>query len=174
MLYIKFNISAIHKYQDFQKLYRYLDELREKSETTWEETLEEWETPGKYQDQDFWEKLMPAYARSFLGGYFAGDITKRELSSTDLSSIANYLEFGFEVDFDELTLFNPKEGQVNFTALGFPYGGMQRFLMVLKAYGLLPVECYNGFTVYAFDWTTPFDHEPIELPEKTKIYLQQK
>ena len=62
---------------------------------------------------------------------------------------------------------------MEFSTGNFPFGGMERFLMVLKAYDLVPVECFNGFTIYEFDWISEFEHNAIELSEKTIKYLKK-
>ena len=79
---------------------------------------------------------------------------------------------GFEVEMDHLKKLDNTIGLVEFSTGNFPYGGMERFLMVLKAFGFIPLECYNGFTIYRFDWTSDFRHEAIDLSEKTKKYLK--
>lgn len=191
MLYIKFNINDSSRFIDFQKLYDHMVSVRQPGfEFEEEETPEfDWDnmTPEEvdegvkklheFLDQDQQElkrykELIPDYANVFLESYLQVDNEKAgALGILEVLSILNYLEYGFEVDMDNLEKLDDNHGLVEFSTGNFPYGGMERFLMVLKAFGLIPTECYNGFTIYQFDWTSDFEYEAIELPEKTEAYL---
>lgn len=190
MLYIKFNIQDPQKYIDFQRLYEHMVMVRQPGFEFEEEEPEEidWDNLGdkeidqvikdmaEEEDPEIkrYKDLIPTYANAFFEKYFEVDNAKLgPLGILEVSSMLNYLEYGFEVDMDKLENLNAQSGIVEFSTGNFPYGGMERFLITLKAFGLIPLECYNGFTVYEFDWTSDFEHEAIELPEKTKAYLKR-
>ncbi len=192
MLYIKFNIKDSSKYTDFEKVYDHMIKVRqpdfefveeEMPEFDWGEMTDEEINKGLKTQYDFsakddpevrrYRELMPYYANAFLERYLQVDNAKMgQLGVLELCSLLNYLEFGFEVDMNNLERLNDRQGLVEFSTGNYPYGGMERFLMVLKAFDLIPVECFNGFCVYEFDWTNDFEHEAIELPEKTRAYLK--
>ncbi|GAB5526199.1 MAG: hypothetical protein Roseis2KO_40710 [Roseivirga sp.] len=192
MLYIKFTITDSKKYTDFQKVYDHMVQVRhpgftfeeeEMPELDWDEMTDKEIEDGLKTQFDFsarddpeaqrYGELIPGYANAFLEGYLRVDNAGLgPLGMLEVCSILNYLEFGFEVDMDKLEKFDDGTGLVEFSTGNYPYGGMERFLMTLKAFGLIPVECFNGFCVYEFDWTNDFEHEAIELPEKTKAYLK--
>ncbi|NVK51402.1 MAG: hypothetical protein HWD85_00600 [Flavobacteriaceae bacterium] len=192
MLYIKFNINDQQKYQDFQKLYKHMVMTRqpgfefkeeEPKEIDWDNLTEEESNKAieelhayidKTDEQRRYEQLIPPYAHAFLEKYSQSDVEKAGAYSFDIEGIFNYLEFSFEVDMISLQKLENNLGLIEFEALGFPYGGMERFLMVLKAFELIPTECYNGFTVYKFNWTSVFTHKSINLPKKTKSYKKGK
>ncbi len=190
MLYIKFNIRNAQKYTDFQRVYEHMVMVRQPGFEFEEEEPEEidWD---KLSDEEMdqvisafseeedleikrYKDLIPSYANSFFEKYFQVDNAKLgPLGILEVSSMLNYLEYGFEVDMDRLERLDEQTGMVEFSTGNYPYGGMERFLIALKAFELIPTECYNGFTVYQFDWTSDFEHEAIELPEKTKAYLKR-
>ena len=174
MLYIKFNIQDQQKYQDFQKLYKHMVMTRqpgfefEETEDEEQSYKSDWDLYNEALER--YLKVVPNYADNFLEEFTESDAEIAGAYGFDIEGIFNYLEFSFEVDMTNLQIVKNNLGLVEFSALGFPYGGMERFLIVLKAFELIPVECYNGFTVYQFNWTTKFTHEAIDLPEKTKMY----
>jgi hypothetical protein len=191
MLYIKFKIQDFSKFTDFQKLYDHMVEIRQPGfafaeekppEFDWDKLTKEEADVALIKLDDFFEqdapeirryqKLIPRYANEFLERYLQIDNEKTGLPGIlETLSILNYLEYGFEVDLENLEKPNEDLGLVEFSARSYPYGGMERFLMTLKAFELIPTECYNGFTVYEFDWVSDFEHHAIELPEKTTEYL---
>ena len=156
MLYIQFEIKNTEKYYAFKKVYKVLYEIKPKQES---------------RPLEFWEDIIPAYSKKFLEGFYKHENARSELVREDFTSMVNYLEFGLDADFIELKILNPTTGQVDFAALGFPYGGMDKLLMFLKSYEFNPKEVYNGFAVCKLNWTSKYAYEAIELPEKTKAYL---
>ena len=173
MLYIQFEIKNTEKYYAFKKVYKVLYEIKPKQES---------------RPLEFWEDIIPAYSKKFLEGFYKHENARSELVREDFTSMVNYLEFGLDADFielkilsnlplkwslhfNELKILNPTTGQVDFAALGFPYGGMDKLLMFLKSYEFNPKEVYNGFAVCKLNWTSKYAYEAIELPEKTKAYL---
>ena len=72
---------------------------------------------------------------------------------------------------DNLDILTDNIGIVEFSTGNFPYGGMERFIMTLKAFDLNPIECYNGFGVFKFNWKTDYVFEDVDLPERTKEYV---
>lgn len=189
MLYIKFTIQNQEKYHDFKKLYEHMVMTRqlgfefeedEPPEIDWTVSQEELDRVmpildtfnDKTDEERRYERVIQDYANEFLEQYRMHDENIAGAYGFDCMRIFNYLEFSFEVDMNNLEKLKEDVGLVEFTALGFPYGGIERFLMVLRAFELIPVECYSGFTVYEFDWTSEFSHKAIELPEKTKLYKE--
>ena len=85
----------------------------------------------------------------------------------------NYLECGFEVDLNCLEEQQGNIGIAKFSTGNYPFGGLERFIMVLHAFDILPTECFDGFAINQFKWTSNFDYDLIELPEKTKQYLKK-
>ena len=74
-------------------------------------------------------------------------------------SIFNYLEFGFDVDLNCLEVFKKDKGIIKFSTGNFPFGGLERFFITLKAFQLIPIECFDGFSVNQIDWKSDFDYE---------------
>jgi hypothetical protein len=186
MLYIKFKIPNQETFTDFQKLYLHMVEVRtpdfefddKTEEINWAKITEaEMEAifDENLQQEKRYEAFFPDYANTFLERYLQFDNDKAgALGLQGKSSIMNYLEHDFEVDMNNLEKLNEDFGLVEFSTGNYPYGGLQRFLMVLKAFKLIPAECFNGFTIYEFDWVSDFVYNSIEFPEKTKEYLKLK
>ncbi len=127
------------------------------------------------QQEKRYNAFFPEYANAFLERYLQFDNDKAgKLGLLNKSSIMNYLEHGFEVDMNNLEKLDENFGLVEFSTGNYPYRGMERFIMTLKAFKLIPVECFNGFTICEFDWTSDFDYNAIEFPERTKEYLKLK
>lgn len=116
-------------------------------------------------------KFIPDYANSFLESYVSFDKKTAGDFSFETLGIFNYLEVTFEVDMDNLEILTDNIGIVEFSTGNLPYGGMERFIMTLKAFDLNSIECYNGFGVFKFDWKTDYVFEDIDLPERTKEYV---
>ncbi len=158
MLYIQFDITDQYKFEEFKKVYDVLYMIKPKEE-------------GK--PIDFWLRLIPDYVKRFLAEYYKEDQNSGEMAPYSFTATINYLEFGLEVDFNNLTQPSPNTGKLEYSALAFPYGGMERLLIFLKAYGLIPNETYNGFAVNQLKWESSFICEATELPDKTTAYLAQ-
>jgi len=199
MLYIKFKIKNPSKYIDFQKLFDHMVATRqvgfqfdnEVSEEV-EEPEHDWDNMNDDEIQNVingwfeetsnskpihtpemkrYQQLIPAYASDFLDLYLGFDKQRAGDFAFHALSIFNYLESTFEVDMDNLKKQSDTIGIIEFSTGNYPFGGMERFLMTLKAFDLIPTECFNGFTIYEFNWTSAFEHDAIEFPEKTKEYL---
>ncbi|SDR98641.1 hypothetical protein SAMN05216503_1605 [Polaribacter sp. KT25b] len=186
MLYIKFAIKSQEKFIAFKEVYNHMCAVRKPGYQEEEKTID-WETAtdeeiDHFMDEDkpkieLFNQLFPVYAQEFLRNYFSYDKSKSILVRADILSFFNYLEYGFEVDLDALEKQKENEVIVKFSTGNYPYGGMERFLMTLKAFELNPIECFDGYNVYLFQWTSDYEHDAIILSEKTKEYitsLQQK
>lgn len=185
MLYIKFKILNSGKFNDFQNLYQHMVKVRTPGfdfkvnldEIDWATITDEEEEllfDEELQLKKRYRELIPDYATLFLERYL--QIENAELGSLgviDVSSILSYLEYGFEVDMNKLEKLDKYIGLVKFSTGNYPYGGMERFLIVMKAFDVTPLECFNGFTIYEFDWISDFEHNVIELPDKTEEYLRK-
>ncbi|WP_339924536.1 hypothetical protein [uncultured Cyclobacterium sp.] len=194
MLYIKFDIQDPTKFKDFQKLYAHMETVRqpgfkfEEEESPvidWEKVTNEEEVNealkklDDFFDEDpavkRYQKLIPDYVNEFLECYLVVDNDKLgTLGIQETLAIFNYIEFGFEVFFTKLENQDNKSGLIEYVADNFPYGGIDRFLMVLKAFDMIPTECFDGFTIFEFEWNTDFEYSTKDLPEKTKNYLKSK
>ena len=192
MLYIKFDIKDSTKFEDFQKLYEHMDNVRQpgfKFEEP-EPTIIDWDNLSKEETDEAYKKLIdsldedpaeeryksiiPDYANDFLEKYLGVDNDKLGILGIQKAlSIFNYLEFDFEVYLTRLEKQNEHFGIIEYETDNFPYGGIDRFLMVMKAFELQPKECFDGFTIFEFEWKTDYEYEPIEFPEKTKEYLNR-
>lgn len=191
MLYIKFNINNPVKYNDFQKLYEHMVTVRQ-PDYVFEEEIEpeiDWDNLKEdeveaaiqklndYGDSDKfalkrYQELIPSYASSYIEKYLEHTQEKTTpISESDAVSIMNYLEWDFEVNMDQLEKTESNMAAVKFSTGNLPFGGLDRFIMTLKAYDLVSTECFNGFSIIDFNWINDFEFETKELQEKTKIYL---
>ena len=191
MLYIKFNVQNKLKYEDFKKLYNYLDSIRQPDfQFEEEELFFDWDNMSDEEMQDAFRKMedavdtekqelkryqenIPVYANSFFEEYFKIDNTKLGiLGVQEVLSIFNYLEFGFEVNFNGLEKIN-NYSLIKFSTGNYPFGGIERFLITLKSFELNPFECFDGFSVNEISWNSNFDYSMIEDKEQTKLYLKK-
>jgi hypothetical protein len=182
MLYITFTIASPEKFTAFKKLYQHMCAIRtpDYQETAGAETID-WTTATEeemdaFMDKDspkieLFHRLFPEYAQQFLANYFYDDAGKSVLEQEDIVSFFNYLEYGFEVDLSVLEQFANNEGIVKFSTGNYPFGGLERFFMTLKAFEMHPLECFDGFEVFQFQWTAENEFEALILPEKTMEYL---
>lgn len=193
MLYIKFKIQDASKFQDFQKLYDHMVMVRqpnfvieddEPPEFDWDnmtaqESEDAIETLLDHCEQhklDFmrFKKLMPNYASIYLESSNKKNSNNPEpLNESDSNSILNYLEYGFEVDLDNLQNFDNNISIVEFSTGNFPFGGLERFIMTLRAFDLKPVECFDGFSALQIHWTTEFEYSSAPLPPKQQNLFQK-
>lgn len=174
MLYIKFHINNSEKYQDFQKVYEHMVMIRqpgfEFDEDEEQSYKSDWDLYNEVLER--YLKIIPDYADTFLEEFTESDAETAGSYGFDIEGIFNYLEYSFEVDMNNLKKIKDNIGLVEFSTSNYPFGGLERFSMILKAFDLIPIECYNGFTVYEFDWTSEFTYESVELLEKTKLYKE--
>ncbi|WP_370477065.1 hypothetical protein [Tamlana flava] len=193
MLYVEFQINTPSKFEDFKKLYHYMVNSRKlnydrnlivkRAESEPLEYINKGLEPYE-QEVRRYLSIIPRYAHEFLTKYIQFNHDYSDLESIyveelelyinelePVSNLLNYLEIGFEVNMDELIKVGDSKGVVRFSTGNFPYGGLDRFLITLKAFDLIPIECFNGFTIFQFDWISMYDYETVNLPEKTKKYL---
>lgn len=190
MLYVKFRVKDSSKFIDFQKLYNHLVDVRQPNfefneeipDFNWsnmndkevEEAIEI--IDASFDDEAIalkrYDEVIPNYANLFFKKYFKIDNDKiGNLGIQEVLSIFNYLEFGFEVDLNKLEVLDKNISIVEFSTGNFPFGGLERFFITLKAFNLIPIECFDGFSVNQIDWESDFKFNFIELQEQTKIYL---
>lgn len=192
MLYIKFNIQDSSKYTHFQKLFEHMVDTR-KPGFSFEEELPvfDWDNLNdkevdealkkldefddkEIQETNRYKELIPSYANIFFEKHLKTDNEKLgALGIQNVLSILNYLEYGFEVNIDNLEKLDNNIGIAEFSTGNFPFGGMERFLITLKAFDLIPIEYFDGFTIAKFDWTSDFEYNVTLLPEETKLYLKK-
>jgi len=194
MLYVKFHITDSDKYIDFETLYDFIvkcrdhnyqfEDFQEDVEIDWnslsEEEMnkildeeEEREMNPNYIETKLIKELLPNYAKNFLQSFAKYDQRYAGTFGFDLDGILNYLITDFEVDVNQLHTLDNSNGIVEFSTGNYPFGGLERFFITLKAYQLIPYECFNGFEVYNLKWSSDFDYEVKELPESTKEYLSR-
>ncbi len=158
MLYIQFEIKDQEKYTIFKKIYDVLYEIKPKEES---------------KPLVFWEETIPEYAKTFLQRFYKLENALSPLVRENFKATVNYLEFGLEADFTNLTMINATTASIGFQALGYPYGGMDRLLIFLKAFDCIPNEVFNGFSVCQLSWDTLYDYSSLDLPKKTATYLKR-
>lgn len=189
MLYIKFDIIDSSKYFDFHKLFNHMintrqpnyeEEEEEEPKFNWENMTDKEMEVAFQKINDFdpkvnrYKKIIPNYADTFFKKYLNLDKESfGEFSFKGVLSILNYLEYSFEVNMDNLEKLNENKGIIKFSTGNYPFGGIDRFLLTLKAFDLVPNEYYNGFSILKLIWVTDFKYDTIELPEKTKGYLNK-
>ncbi|MFD1063713.1 hypothetical protein ACFQ1Q_10695 [Winogradskyella litorisediminis] len=192
MLYIKFNILDTSKFADFQKLYDHMVKVRQPNFEFEDETLPDfdWENMDEAQMQEAFDmmhdscdtdaqalkryaKIIPKYANKFITEFIAADAEIAGAFGYKTSDIINYLEASFEVDFTNIDTTSDNQGIIKFTTGNYPFGGLERFFMVLKAFDLEATECFNGFSVLEIIWLDSFQYTTVEKEEETKIYLQK-
>ena len=172
MLYIKFKIANHKNFMDFRALYDHMFAVRTADYIPKENELE----IDDFKDEDktkieLFKTLIPVYASEVLCNYFYFDNTKSILSNEDKLSYINYLEYGFEVNLDLLERCKNGGGIVKISTGNYPFGGLERFMITLKAFKLAPFECFDGFNVCALHWVSDVEYEATILSEKTKEYL---
>lgn len=192
MLYIKFKIQDSSKFKDFQKLFSHMVDMRQPNVSSedidppnfdWDNLTDEEQIQAFDELNDFYDedkqaekryyRLIPSYANKYFEKYYEKDNEKSgALGIQDTSFIFSYLERDFEVDLDNLESAG-KNGLVEFSTGNYPFGGLERFLITLKAFELYPLECFDGFNVVEFKWKSAFEYDTVELPEKTNQYLRK-
>lgn len=190
MLYIKFNIQDEQQFKDFQQVYEHMVRTRQPN-FEFEETEEyeiDWENMSQKVIEELLAKqnnepepevkrynnLFPKYADAFLKKYIKTDKEIAGAYGFDIKGIFNYLEYSFEVDFDSLERINNSIGVLEFSTGNYPFGGLERMIMTLKSFGLFSSECFDGFNVVNFEWSSEFNYTAIINDEKTKLYKQNK
>ena len=191
MLYITFDIKDVLKFQDFETLYKHLVNVRQPGYQFPDNSPEiDWDSKQTQDEVDIAVKklndyldiapevhrrqaFIPDYATTHLEKYIKADNYKLEaLGLQNVDAIFNYLEHGFEVDMDHLEKIDRNIGIIRFSTGNYPFGGIERFIITLKAFGLTPTECFDGFAISKIEWISDTEYKTTELQEKTKVYLQ--
>ena len=191
MLYISFNILDTLKFKDFKNLHKHMVNVRKPNYEFPDDSPKiDWDSKQTQEEVDIAVKelsdyldiapeihrrkaFIPDYAITYLEKYINADNAKLEaLGLQNVDSIFNYLEYGFEVDIDNLEKLNANSALINFSTGNYPFGGIERFIITLKAFGLTATECFDGFTISKIEWLSDIEYKTTELPEKTKAYLQ--
>jgi hypothetical protein len=116
------------------------------------------------------KELIPNYANVFLKNYLLEDSKESiHFSSPDVLSIFNYLEYGFEVELDNLKVLESSAGIAEFSTNNYPFGGLERFIMTLMAFGLKPIACFDGFNECEINWTSQFNYESTALLKQNRF-----
>lgn len=192
MLYIKFDINNLTKFTDFQKIYKHMVYVRqpdyryadeEPPDFDWDNMTQEEIDKGVQELINYsnpkelsfkkYLKLIPDYANNYLEAYCLNNENLEAYSKSKAVSILNYLENDFEVNFDNLEKTTSNSGIIQFSTGNYPFGGIDRFLMILKAFELTAIECFNGFSIIELKWISKFEFHSYEIPEKTKEYLKK-
>lgn len=118
--------------------------------------------------EERYKMVVPDYANAFLEDC---ERAKADEYGFSLSDIFEYLEWSFEVNMDHLELLDAHSGIVKFSTGNYPFGGLEKFLITLRAFDLTPTEYFDGFTVDSIRWVSPIAYTTTELPDKTKSYL---
>lgn len=191
MLYVKFKINETEKFNDFKKLYNHLVAVRQPDfDFGNEEPDFDWNSMSQKEMEEAFIKIdeasdkvaleleryqntIPEYATSFFKKYLKIDNDKLgQLGTQKVLSIFNYLEFGFEVDFNHLEI-NATNGIIEFSTGNFPFGGLERFFITLKAFNMIPTECFDGFSVNEIQWESDFEYDFVEMKNETEAYIQK-
>lgn len=183
MLYIKFNITQRTKFTDFKRVYDYMITYRKQGYSPKDEIIEiDFATATEEEISNFWDedkpkrklfdKIFPDYASSFILGYNAIENQKSIFNNESKVSFIDYLQDGFEVDLNDLKITDNNLGIVKFSTGNYPFGGLDRFFMILKAFELTPTECFNGFDVVKIIWKSDYEYEAQVLTKKTEEYLK--
>ena len=192
MLFVKFKIQDKNKFADFQKLYEHLVKVRQegfefyedKSDLDWDNmTAEEMDkvfetmfdkVNPEAEEMKRYEQNIPTYSNAFLENYIKRDDPKLgNLDKQEVLSIFHYLEFDFEVDFNKLSQLEDHIGIVEFSTDNFPFGGLEHFFITLRSFDLIPIRCFNGFTVNEISWKSNFEYDLKEQLKQTKAYLKK-
>lgn len=113
-----------------------------------------------------YRKLIPRYVNRFIESHIQYvNKTKEPISESQTIDFLKYLEWDFEVDMDCLEEIDANFGIVKFSTSNFPFGGLDRFIITLKAYDLIPIEAFNGFSIIKFNWVSNFEFKSVELKE---------
>ncbi len=171
MLYIKFKVSFPDNVISFQKFYKYL--LEDKQEIYQMKAYEDYiDLDERLQERalKLYDEYFPNKAQSFINDFLEYDGAYNEEKEEKITSLFSYLDVDFEVNFSNLVIENDILC-IFFSTGNYPFGGMRLFLMVIKAFGGQPLECFNGFDVFEFDWTSKYEHKAKILKEKTRTYL---
>ncbi|SFN96148.1 hypothetical protein SAMN04487989_10799 [Bizionia echini] len=180
MVYIKFTIKNDSTFTDFQILYNHLIAIRqpgfkedEGPDYEWDDMTEEevdiaLEELNAFLDTSpehhRYNKFIPDYAKEYLEKYVEFDNNKIEAFGThDVLSVFNYLEYGFEVDMHNLKKTNEQFAIVEFSTGNYPFGGLERFLITLKAFNLTPFEYFDGFDVCEITWYSNFEYNTKKI-----------
>ncbi|WOI39055.1 hypothetical protein R1T43_08545 [Alteromonas sp. CI.11.F.A3] len=180
MLYIKFGISSSSRVEDFTSLFFYMQEVRaphyefdvQTPDYDWDNmTEEEISIAAQRTLQDPTELRLNQQLPSYVQDAIHEFAKRSEVYGYGLENMFSYIENDFEVEIDSLSYVSDVEGEVAFSTGNYPFGGIERFAVILKAFNLIPFECFDGFNVGTIEWNGDYMFDIIANPIKTKSYL---
>lgn len=158
--YIEFIITDEAKFKDMKYVYELIADAK---------------NSGLTKPEEFWLTVFPEYSLKhfyFLGG----DVKpKFETASKDIynwrfSAIINLLQIEFDVELLECKRCE-NIGRIEFSAYGYPYGGITGLIMFLKSFDIKAFETDEGGGLYSVHWISDshFKLNAIITPDKNTL-----
>lgn len=165
--YIEFEWKEEHKFKDMKNVY----ELISLSKNT-----------GQPKSEHYWLEKFPDYA---IKHYYFLDrdekpeflTARREKNVWRFSAMINLLQTDLDVELKECKRMGTK-GRIEYSACGYPYGGITGLVMFLNSFDCKSTEIDEGGGIYKVKWISENDFELIEQsipkPKEGKSNLWDK
>ena len=161
--YIEFEINNTDKFKDLIKL---LDLISESKKS------------GDYKSDDFWLKKFPNYTLKCY--YFRDSDSKPELETSDSNngiwhfySMVQHLVENIDIEFLECKQIEDGKGRLEFSACGYPYGGITGLTTFLKSFDFKALKIDEGGGIYNVKWKNNTEFEFIEIKDKNDSWLRK-
>jgi hypothetical protein len=139
--YIEFTFTDEAKFNDMKYVYELISEAK---------------NSGQPKLEEYWLTVFPEY--SLKNFYFlTGDVkpqfttASKEDNNWRFSALINLLQIDLDVEFLDCKRIENK-GRIEFSAYGYPYGGITGLTMFLNSFDCKAFEIDEGGAIYSVHW----------------------
>lgn len=122
---------------------------------------------GQPKSEEYWLKVFPEYSLKHF--YFLDRDVKPEFATAKkddgnwrFTAMINLLQIDLDVELMECKRFENK-GRIEFSAYGYPYGGITGLTMFLNSFDCKASEIDEGGSVYSVHWNSDCDFKLNEI-----------
>lgn len=168
--YIKFDIINEENFQDFLKIYEHISQAK----------LDYYSGSTTYSNytHNFWLDVFPKYViekydfnKENIKPQF--ETFPSEDNNWPFYRIIEFLIEEFDAFLLECTQTSIKKGKLQFEPNGYPYGGTNALIILLKSFDFLPNEVDEGADIYNIRWVSNMEYKLDLDKKKTKDQLKR-
>ncbi len=145
--YIEFDFSDVKMFESLKNVYDLIKESRNIHER---------------KPEQFWLSIIPNYTVDYFK-------QSEEFRSWNFVNLINFLIEDLDVDYENIFKKQKDIGRLEFEANGYPYGGPDALIILLKSFKCNPFKVNDGADIYKIEWLTDFEFTFSQIEEGESI-----
>lgn len=133
--YIEFDFADATKFEALKQMYYLIKESKNNQER---------------KSEAFWSSVIPIYTVEYFK-------QSEKLKSWNLVDLIGCLIEDLDVNYVDLFEKQKGNGRLEFEANGYPYGGPDALIILIKSFNCNPFKVDDGGDVYKIKWITDFE-----------------